>query len=151
MDLCLLSSYVSFWDCACHHIIIMPICGFEVFMSIFFLNLKWWEPFTFHLISILLPHTLCQLGIFLSDTELSCFWGLSDYPALMFPIPLWSLLLGYYFWCSLALAWKIPWTEEPGRLQSMGLQSRTWLSNFTLDLCDSPPTIPSYLSGWLAL
>jgi len=23
------------------------------------------------------------------------------------------------------LAWEIPWTEEPGRLQSMGLQSRT--------------------------
>jgi len=23
------------------------------------------------------------------------------------------------------LAWKIPWTEEPGRLQSMGLQ-RSW-------------------------
>ena len=23
---------------------------------------------------------------------------------------------------SSALAWKIPWTEEPGRLQSMGLQ-----------------------------
>ena len=22
------------------------------------------------------------------------------------------------------LAWKIPWTEEPGRLQSMGSQSR---------------------------
>ena len=29
------------------------------------------------------------------------------------------------------LAWKIPWTEEPGRLQSMGLQSRTRLSGFT--------------------
>ena len=29
------------------------------------------------------------------------------------------------------LAWKIPWTEEPGRLQSMGLLSRTQLSNFT--------------------
>ena len=28
------------------------------------------------------------------------------------------------------LAWKIPWTEEPGRLQSMGLQSRTRLSEF---------------------
>ena len=29
------------------------------------------------------------------------------------------------------LAWKIPWTEKPGRLQSMGLQSQTqtWLSN----------------------
>ena len=26
---------------------------------------------------------------------------------------------------------KIPWTEEPGRLQSMGSQSRTRLSNFT--------------------
>ena len=25
-------------------------------------------------------------------------------------------------------AWRIPWTEEPGRLQSMGLQSRTWLT-----------------------
>ena len=30
------------------------------------------------------------------------------------------------------LAWKIPWTEEPDRLQSMGLQSRTQLSDFTL-------------------
>ena len=28
-------------------------------------------------------------------------------------------------------AWKIPWTEEPGGLQSMGLQSQTQLSNFT--------------------
>ena len=25
------------------------------------------------------------------------------------------------------LAWKIPWIEEPGRLQTMGLQSRTRL------------------------
>ena len=30
------------------------------------------------------------------------------------------------------LAWKIPWTEEPGRLQSMGVtKSRTRLSHFT--------------------
>ena len=30
------------------------------------------------------------------------------------------------------LAWKIPWTEEPGGLQSMGLlKSQTRLSNFT--------------------
>ena len=28
-------------------------------------------------------------------------------------------------------AWKIPWMEEPGRLQSMGSQSRTRLSDFT--------------------
>ena len=32
---------------------------------------------------------------------------------------------------SSTLAWKTPWTEEPGRLQSMGSLSRTWLSNFT--------------------
>ena len=32
------------------------------------------------------------------------------------------------------IAWKIPWTEEPGRLQSMGSQSRTRLSNFTFFL-----------------
>ena len=29
---------------------------------------------------------------------------------------------------SSVLAWRIPWTEEPGGLQSMGLQSRTGLS-----------------------
>ena len=27
-------------------------------------------------------------------------------------------------------AWRIPWTEEPGRLQSMGLQRWTWLGDF---------------------
>ena len=27
------------------------------------------------------------------------------------------------------LAWEIPWTEEPGRLRSVGAQSRTGLSN----------------------
>ena len=27
------------------------------------------------------------------------------------------------------LAWRIPWTEEPGGLQSMGLQSWTQLSD----------------------
>ena len=33
---------------------------------------------------------------------------------------------------SSTLAWKLPWTKEPGRLQSMGsLKSRTWLSDFT--------------------
>ena len=32
---------------------------------------------------------------------------------------------------SSTVAWKIPWTEEPGRLQSMGSQSWTRLSDFT--------------------
>ena len=30
---------------------------------------------------------------------------------------------------SSVLAWRIPWTEEPGGLQSVGLQSRTRLSD----------------------
>ena len=29
------------------------------------------------------------------------------------------------------LAWKIPWTEEPGTLRSTRSQSQTWLSDFT--------------------
>ena len=32
---------------------------------------------------------------------------------------------------SSTLAWKIPWMEEPGGLQSMGSRSRTGLSDFT--------------------
>ena len=32
---------------------------------------------------------------------------------------------------SSTLTWKLPWTEEPGRLQSMGSLSRTRLSNVT--------------------
>ena len=32
---------------------------------------------------------------------------------------------------SSVLAWKIPWMEEPGRLQSMMSKSWTRLSNFT--------------------
>ena len=32
------------------------------------------------------------------------------------------------------LAWRIPRTEEPGRLQSMGSQSWTQLSDFTFTL-----------------
>ena len=29
------------------------------------------------------------------------------------------------------LAWRIPWTEEPGRIQSIGSQSRTWLKRLS--------------------
>ena len=28
---------------------------------------------------------------------------------------------------SIMLAWRIPWTEEPGRLQSMGSQAHTYI------------------------
>ena len=42
------------------------------------------------------------------------------------------------------LAWEIPWTEEPGRLPSMGLQSWTrWRqSNFHID---GSPTFHTHL------
>ena len=51
---------------------------------------------------------------------------------------------------SSTLAWKIPWTEEPGRIQSMGLLSQTRLSDFTFTfklsgasvLCFSHPEVP---------
>ena len=49
------------------------------------------------------------------------------------------------------LAWRIPWTEEPGRLQSMGSQkSRTWLSDWT-QRCNGPlesPHLPLFLISW---
>ena len=32
---------------------------------------------------------------------------------------------------SSTLAWRVPWAEEPGGLQSMGSRSRTQLSDFT--------------------
>ena len=38
---------------------------------------------------------------------------------------------------SSTLAWKIPWTEEPGGLQSMESQGRTQLSTQTLGLSEA--------------
>ena len=44
------------------------------------------------------------------------------------------------------LAWRIPWTEEPSRLQFMGSQSRTWLS----DLAHSTHTpFSRWISAWI--
>ena len=49
------------------------------------------------------------------------------------------------------LAWKIPWMEEPGKLQSTGLQRvRTRLSDFTFTLISiytiSQIYIPTYVN-----
>ena len=49
---------------------------------------------------------------------------------------------------SSALAWKIPWIEEPGRLQSMVSQSRTQLSDFSFSFsCRKPWVFPGGASG----
>ena len=44
---------------------------------------------------------------------------------------------------SSTLAWRIPWTEKPGRLQSMGQQSRTRLREFTFTF-----TVYGVAKGW---
>ena len=53
---------------------------------------------------------------------------------------------------SSTLAWKIPWMEEPSRLRSMGLLSRTRLSDFTFTfhfhaLEKEIATAPGFLPG----
>jgi len=56
---------------------------------------------------------------------------------------------------SSTLAWKIPWTEEPGRLQSTRLQSRTRLSDFTfflcLSFCHKKKEIMLFAAKWMDL
>ena len=37
------------------------------------------------------------------------------------------------------LAWRVPWTEEPGRLQSMGSQSQSQLSDQARTYCICTP------------
>ena len=41
------------------------------------------------------------------------------------------------------LAWKIPYTEEPSRLQSMGSQSQTQLSAFAFTFTFKAPSLVS--------
>ena len=40
-------------------------------------------------------------------------------------------------------AWRIPWAEDPGRLQSTGPQSQTWLQQLSMHAC----IITSYIWG----
>ena len=48
---------------------------------------------------------------------------------------------------SSTITWKIPGTEEPGRLQSMGSQSQTRLSDFTFFHFSLIARLPRLLSG----
>ena len=61
---------------------------------------------------------------------------------------------------SRTLAWKIPWMEEPGGPQSMGLQSQTRLSDFTFifqfnalekEMATTPVFLPGESQGWGSL
>ena len=52
-------------------------------------------------------------------------------------------------------AWKIPWTEEPGRLQSMGLQRVRYFTSLksmkgnlvSSVLSQTPPIVLMYMAG----
>ena len=48
---------------------------------------------------------------------------------------------------SSALAWRIPWTEKPGRLQSMGSQSRTRLKRLSSSSSSSGSSSSGSSSG----
>ena len=73
-------------------------------------------------------------------TFLEQVWGLSGFDSSCFqgPEPLLSSSPASFSRClsltaphSSTLAWRIPWAEEPGGLQSLGSLSRTQLSDFT--------------------
>ena len=56
---------------------------------------------------------------------------------------------------SSTIAWKIPWTEEPGRLQSMGLQRVRYFTSLksmkgnlvSSVLSQTPPIVLRYMAG----
>ena len=55
------------------------------------------------------------------------------------------------------LAWRIPWIEEPSRLQSMGSQSRTQLKRFSMHVhmhwtslvAQTVKSLPTVLETWV--
>ena len=54
------------------------------------------------------------------------------------------------------LGWRIPWTEEPGRLQSWGCKSRAWLSDYhttggTCFCCAVPSICSTQTPRWLQM
>ena len=68
------------------------------------------------------------------------YWSGAPLPSLIFMLKLWKLVAATFSAPALGgedplekamaphsstLAWKIPWTEEPGRLQSMGV-AKSW-------------------------
>ena len=70
----------------------------------------------------MISHKICELCLISRN-----FDDLSSLLLLIFGLILfWSEDILWKF-----ESWKIPWMEEPGRLQSWGRQSRTQLSDFT--------------------
>ena len=49
---------------------------------------------------------------------------------------------------SSSLAWKIPWTEEPGRLQSMGARLRDFTFTFYFHALEKEMAMHSSVLAW---
>ena len=49
---------------------------------------------------------------------------------------------------SSSLAWRIPWTEEPRRLQSMGLQEWNTTEQLSLPIFNSHAQLSFGFQGW---
>ena len=46
------------------------------------------------------------------------------------------------------LAWRIPWTEEPGGLQSIGLQSQTQLKRLSMHALEKEMATHCSILAW---
>ena len=88
-----------------------------------------------------------------------CVWaGGYDYVGVCFNTALGSGLEKAMASHSSTLAWKIPWMEEPGRLQSMGWQrvGHDWATSLSLFTCmhwrrkwqPTPVFLPGESQGW---
>ena len=69
---------------------------------------------------------------------------------------MWDLLLGQEYpleegmaICFRTVAWRIPWTEEPGGLQQIGLQSQTQLKGPSTQLVSLQKTFIHFYSNQL--
>ena len=49
---------------------------------------------------------------------------------------------------SRTLAWKLPWTEEPGRLQSMGSRLNNFTFTFHFDVLEKEMATHSSVLAW---
>ena len=97
------------------------------------------DPKTFHLLFLVYHFSNCSAfpSIYLTQKSLECYSPLSQKhdPS----SGLYLCLLAVFFLKAMAshsstLAWKIPWIEEPGRLQSMGLRRvrHDWVTSLSL-------------------
>ena len=105
-------------------------------------NLHWFAVFIFYFLRWL-PSLFSQCHGCISILEETFPSFIGWYPQLS-PINLWNLVTFFTLFMlqtekamaphSSTLAWKIPWTEEPGRLQSMGVARvlHDWVTSLSL-------------------